>query len=213
MVTKDSKEEEKKTGEESSMVPVEDYLKAGIHIGSKYKTGDMERYIYKTRQDGLHVLDIKTVDDRIKMVADFLSTYEPSSVLVVAERIYARKPTIRFGELTGINVITRRFVPGTLTNPKKTGFIEPSVVIVADPGVDKQVLDEAKKSNIPVIALCDTNNLLKNVDVALPMNNKGKKALALVYWLLAREILRNRGIIKKEEDFKVSVEEFESVGR
>lgn len=207
--------QEKKTIEKTEMiedllVPIEDYLKAGIHIGSQYKTGHMDPYIYKTRQDGLHVLDIKNVDKHLRLGASFLSDYEPGNILVVAGRVYARKPAREFAGSIGAMLSVKRFVPGTLTNPRNPNFVEPDVVMVSDPGVDKQATKEAIKTRIPVIALCDTNNLLTNVDICVPINNKGKKALALTYWLLAREILLKRGMIKKSTDFKKTIEDFEA---
>jgi small subunit ribosomal protein S2 len=205
---------EKKTTEakkeEELLVPIDTYLKAGIHIGSQYKTGDMKPYIYKTRQDGLHVLDIQTVDQRLRLGGNFLSEFEPSRILVVAGRVYSRKPAREFASNVGAMLSVKRFVPGTLTNPNNPNFVEPDVVLVSDPGVDKQAIKEAIRIRIPVMALCDTNNLLGNVDICVPINNKGKKALALAYWLLAREILTNRGLIKKKSDFKPTIEEFEA---
>lgn len=210
MPTKKPKKEETKAPAEDLLVPIETYLKAGIHIGSQYKTGDMRPYIYKTRQDGLHVLDIQTIDKRIRLAANFLSNYEPGKILVVAGRVYARKPAKKFAANIGAMVSVKRFVPGTLTNPRSPNFVEPDVLLVSDPGVDKQAINEAKKVRIPVIALCDTNNLLTNVDVCVPLNNKGKKALALAYWLLTRELQILRGTIKKRSEFKEKVEDFEA---
>jgi small subunit ribosomal protein S2 len=204
------KKEEKK--EEELLVPIETYLKAGIHIGSQYKTGDMKPYIYKVRQDGLHVLDIQTVDTRLKLGSEFLSNYDPSKVLVVAGRVYARKPAREFAANIGAMLSVKRFVPGTLTNPENPNFVEPEIILVSDPGVDKQAINEAQKTRIPVAALCDTNNLLENIDLCIPLNNKGKKALALAYWLLTREVQLKKGIIKKKSDFKPTLEDFEFSG-
>jgi len=198
---------------EQLLVPLDEYLKAGIHIGSQYKTGDMKPYIFKTRSDGLHVLDVTTIDKRLALAAKFLANYEPAKILVVAGRVYARRPARKFAENVGCLLSVKRFVPGTLTNPVNPNFVEPDVVLVSDPGVDKQVVKEAKKVRVPVIALCDTNNVLKNVDICVPLNNKGKKSLALAYWILTREILTKRGMIKGSNDFKVTIEEFESTGK
>ena len=203
----------KSTEEESLLVPLEDYLKAGIHIGSQYKTGDMRKYIYKTRPDGLHVLDVNTVNERLALASKFLANYEPSKILVVAGRVYARKPARKFAENIGCMLSVKRFVPGTLTNPINPNYVEPDVVLVSDPGVDKQVVKEAKKVRVPVVAFCDTNNVLKNVDVCVPLNNKGKKSLALAYWILTRELLVKRDILKGPNDFKTTIEEFESAGK
>ncbi|MCK4327840.1 MAG: 30S ribosomal protein S2 [Candidatus Diapherotrites archaeon] len=202
-----------KKDDDELLIALEDYLKAGIHIGSQYKTGDMKPYIYKTRSDGLHILDVNTIDRRLKLASEFLSGYEPAKVLVVAGRVYARKPARKFAENIGCMLSVKRFVPGTLTNPLNPNFVEPDVILVSDPGVDKQVIKEATKIRIPVIALCDTNNVLKNVDVCVPLNNKGKKSLALAYWVLTRELLMKRGTIKGPTDFKTTVEDYESTGK
>lgn len=208
MAEKKTVKKEKK--DEDLLVPIETYLKAGIHIGSQYKTGHMKPYIYKTRQDGLHVLDIQTVDQRLRLGASFVADYEQGGILVIAGRVYARKPAREFASNIGAMLSVKRFVPGTLTNPRNPNFVEPDAILVSDPGVDKQAISEAIKTKIPVIALCDTNNLLTNVDMCIPINNKGKKALALTYWLLAREVLLKRGEIKKRSEFKPSLENFEA---
>ena len=193
------------------LVPLEEYLKSGVHIGSQFKSGHMKRYIYKTRQDGLKIIDVKTIDERLGAVAEFLSRYDPSRILVIAERPYARKPAKKFAELIGAKAIIKRFIPGTLTNPTTEHYTEADVIFVSDPNVDKQALIESKEARIPVVALADTNNDLNDVDIVIPINNKGKKSLALAYWILAREILLKRGSIKSKSDFKETVDDFESV--
>ena len=140
----------------------------------------------------------------------FISKYDPKEILAVSVRQYGQKPILKLGELTGIKVLDGRFRPGTLTNPNARGFREPEMLILTDPLADQQALHEAKNIGIPVIGLCDTNNETRYLDVVIPTNNKGRRALALVYWLLTREILKERGEIKKYEDFKAEVEDFEA---
>jgi len=193
-----------------TLVPVEKYLESGMHIGTKFKNGDMDKFIYKTRQDGLHVLNVQMLDTRIRVAARFLTDYNPKDVLIVAGRIYAQQPASTFAKEVGAQIVEGRFVPGTLTNPASAKFMEPKIVLVCDPPVDRQSIREAKAIKIPVIALCDVNNLLKNIDVAVAMNNKGKKALALFFYLLTREYLKIKGKIEKDSDFKLKVEDFES---
>ncbi|MFB6101084.1 MAG: 30S ribosomal protein S2 [Haloplanus sp.] len=175
------------------LIPVEDYLGAGVHIGTQQKTEDMERFIHRVRDDGLYVLDVSQTDQRIRTAADFLANYSPEQVLVTSSRQYGRYPAEKFAEAIGARARTGRFIPGTLTNPDYDGYIEPDVVVVTDPIGDSQAVKEAITVGIPVIAMCDSNNQLSNVDLVIPTNNKGRRALSVVYWLLANETLDRRG--------------------
>jgi small subunit ribosomal protein S2 len=175
------------------LIPVDEYLQSGVHIGTQQKTQDMERFIHRTRDDGLYVLDIALTDDRIRTAAQFLANYEPEHVLVASSRQYGRFPAEQFADAVGARVRTGRFIPGTLTNPDYEGYIEPDVVVVTDPIGDAQAVTEAVTVGIPVIAMCDSNNSIADVDLVIPTNNKGRRALAVVYWLLANETLDARG--------------------
>ncbi|WP_458206531.1 30S ribosomal protein S2 [Haladaptatus sp. NG-SE-30] len=175
------------------LIPVEDYLGAGVHIGTQQKTEDMERFIHRVRTDGLYVLDVSMTDQRIRTAADFLANYNPEQILVTSSRQYGRFPAEKFADAVGARARTGRFIPGTLTNPKYDGYIEPDVVVVTDPIGDAQAVKEAITVGIPVIAMCDSNNNTSNVDLVVPTNNKGRKALSVVYWLLANETLDRRG--------------------
>jgi small subunit ribosomal protein S2 len=175
------------------LIPVEDYLAAGVHIGTQQKTKDMERFIHRVRTDGLYVLDVSQTDDRIRTAASFLSNYAPEQILVASSRQYGRFPAEKFADAVGARARTGRFIPGTLTNPKYDGYIEPDVVVVTDPIGDSQAVKEAITVGIPVVAMCDSNNTTSNVDLVVPTNNKGRKALSVVYWLLANETLDRRG--------------------
>ena len=175
------------------LIPIDDYLGAGVHIGTQQKTQDMERFIHRVRTDGLYVLDVSMTDKRIRTAADFLANYEPEQILVASSRQYGRFPAEKFAEAVGARARTGRFIPGTLTNPDYEGYIEPDVVVVTDPIGDAQAVKEAITVGIPVIAMCDSNNTTSNVDLVVPTNNKGRKALSVVYWLLANETLDRRG--------------------
>ncbi|AXR77948.1 30S ribosomal protein S2 [Natrarchaeobaculum sulfurireducens] len=188
------------------LIPVEDYLGAGVHIGTQQKTKDMERFIHRVRTDGLYVLDVSKTDGRIRTAADFLSNYTPEQILVTSSRQYGRFPAEKFAEAVGARARTGRFIPGTLTNPKYDGYIEPDVVVVTDPIGDAQAVKEAITVGIPVIAMCDSNNQVSNVDLVVPTNNKGRKALSVVYWLLANEVLDRRGA-----EPSYALEDFESL--
>ena len=194
---------------EEYLVPLDQYLAAGVHIGTQQKTQDMKKFIYRVRQDGLYVLDVRKTDERLRVAGKFLAKFDPESILAVSVRLYGQKPVKKFGEVTGARAIPGRFLPGTMTNPQVKKFMEPDVLIVTDPRADHQAMKEAIEIGVPIVALVDTENFLSYVDVAIPTNNKGRKALALIYWILAREILYNRKEIESREDFKVPVEDFE----
>ena len=191
-------------GEDDLLIPVDDYLTSGVHIGTQQKTGHMERFIHRVREDGLYVLDVAKTDERVRTAANFLESYEPSSILVTSSRRYGQHPAETFAEATGARVRSGRFIPGTLTNPDYDGYIEPDILVVTDPIGDAQAVKEAVTVGIPVIAMCDTNNATNNVDLVIPTNNKGRKALAVVYGLLAEELLDARGV---ETDY--TLEDFE----
>jgi small subunit ribosomal protein S2 len=196
--------------EQTMMVTEEIYMTSGVHIGTRQKTADIKEFIYKVRNDGLYIIDVKKTDERIKASAKFLAKYDPAKILVVSVRQYGQKPVRKLGELTGIQVLDGRFQPGTLTNPNAKTFLEPEIILLTDPLADIQALHEAKNIGIPVIALCDTNNETKYIDYVIPTNNKGRRALALIYWLLARAILREQGKIQSDEEFTAAVEDFEA---
>ncbi len=198
---------------EETLIPGTDYLASGVHIGTQQKTGDMKKFIYQARPDGLYLLDIKMMDERLRIAARFLANYDPSSILVVSAREYGHHPVSMFAEVTGAKAIVERFIPGTLTNPGSAYFIEPSILVVTDPMTDEQALTEAVSAGIPIVALCDANNSTSNIDFIIPTNNKGRKALATVYWLLAREMLRERHRREGDEDefsFDYTAEDFEA---
>lgn len=204
---------EEETGvsaEEELLLPRDVLLSAGIHIGTRMKTKDMEQFIYRVRPDGLFVLDIKKTDERIRIAAKFLARFEPSRVAAAATRLYAQEPVRKFCELTGAIPVVGRFIPGLLSNPLYPGRIEPDVIVVSDPRADSQALKEAASVGIPVVALCSTDNDFSGVDLVIPTNNKGRRALAVIYWLLARQVLRERGELPPDKDPPLTIEDFEA---
>ena len=189
--------------EQQFLVPLDEYLKVGIHIGTKFKTKYMAPFIYKTRPDGLVVLNVQEIDKRIKLAANLISQYNPEDILVVCRRENGWKSISLFSKLTGIKIFAGRYPPGILTNPNLKTFMETKLILVVDPWPDKNIVRDAIKIGIPVIALCDTNNETNNLDLVVPCNNKGKKSLGLIFWILAREYLnaRNKEMKEKIEDF------------
>ena len=194
----------------SLLIPEDVYLTSGVHIGTQQKSADMKEFIFKVRTDGLYVLDVKKTDERIRIAAKFLARFDPSKILIVSARQYGQKPAKVFGKTIGATVVAGRFVPGSLTNPILPKFTEPGMLFVTDPAADEQALKEALNVGIPIVGICDANNETKYVDLVIPSNNKGRRALATVYWLLTREVLKARGQLASDEDFKMTVEEFEA---
>jgi small subunit ribosomal protein S2 len=209
-MAEEKKEKEEKKEDNGMTIPEETYMTSGAHIGTRQKTADIKDFIYKVRNDGLYIIDVKKTDERIKVASKLISKYDPKDILIVSVRQYGQKPIRKLSEHTGISVLDGRFRPGTLTNPNSRGFLEPELLILTDPLADAQALHEAENIGIPVIGLCDTNNDTKFLDIVIPTNNKGRRALALVYWLLTRSILKEQGKIKNYEDFKPPVEDFEA---
>ncbi|MEM3579468.1 MAG: 30S ribosomal protein S2 [Candidatus Bathyarchaeia archaeon] len=203
-------EETSVSAEEELLLPRDTLLSAGIHIGTRMKTKDMEQFIYRVRPDGLFVLDVKKTDERIRIAAKFMSRFDPSRIAAAAARLYAQEPVRKFCELTGATPIVGRFIPGLLSNPLYPNRIEPEVLIVSDPRADSQAVKEAASVGIPVVALCSTDNDFSGVDLVIPTNNKGRRALAVIYWLLARQMLRERGELPQDEDPSLTIEDFEA---
>ncbi len=199
-----------KAPEETLLLPRDTLLSAGIHIGTRMKTLDMEPFIYRVRPDGLFVLDVKKTDDRIRVTGRFLSRYEPARVAVAATRLYAHEPVKKFCQLTGTTPLIGRFIPGQLSNPQYSSRIDPEVILVCDPRADAQAVKEASKVGIPIVALCSTDNEFLGVDLVIPTNNKGRRALAVVFWLLARQVLRERGELGPDRDPPATIEDFEA---
>jgi small subunit ribosomal protein S2 len=192
------------------LVPQEKYLEAGVHIGTKTKNGAMRQFIYKVREDGLHVLDLKKLDERIKVAAKFLASFDAQGVYVVGNKENAEKAVEKFAEILGFKALSGRFTPGKFTNPLREDFCEPQAVVIVDPSSDRQALKEAFEINKPILSLCDTNNSMRFIDYCVPTNNKGRKAIALIFWILAREVLKLKGTIKSDDEFMVTQEEFEA---
>ena len=194
--------------QENLLIDSKEYLKSGIHIGTKFKTKYMANFIYKTRPDGLSVLNLKKIDERISLAINMLANYEPEEILIICRRENGWKALNKLHKLTGINVITGRYPPGILTNPQLETFIEPKVIVVSDPWPDRNAVEDAAKVGIPVVALCDTNNQSNKIDLVVPCNNKGKKSVGLIYYVLAREYMRKKAMLKSDEELPVSIDLF-----
>ena len=194
------------------LVSLEEYIKAGVHIGTKIKNKQTKKFIARVRSDGLAIIDVIKLDERLRLSTKLLSKYEPYQILAVGRRETTRKPLQMLNKYTGINVYPKRYPPGLLTNPALDIFKDVDIVIITDPILDRNALLDAYRTGKITIAFVDTNNSLSYIDIAIPANNRGAKSLALLYYIIAREYLRNRGLLSKREELPVSYEEFMEKG-
>jgi small subunit ribosomal protein S2 len=185
-------------------------LSTGIRVGTPIKTKFMTSFITRANPEGLYILDISKTLARIDVAAKFIGRTNIANVAVTSSREYGKTPIEKFCELTGATVIFGRFMPGTFTNPSLPKYLEPEIVIVTDPQADEQAVIEATRAGVPVIALSNSDNITSKVDLVIPTNNRGRKALATIYWLLTKEVLKKQGKIKSDSEMPLAIDDFEA---
>lgn len=180
------------------------FIKNGLHIGSRIKVVDMEKFIYVLRPDGIYLIDINKTIERLNVAAKFISLFPPEKIIITTSHVYGVRPVEKFCEITGTIPVVKKFQAGLLTNRNLSIFSEPKLVLVTDPRYDNQAIEEASIAGIPVIAFCSTDNIAKNVDLIVPINNRGRNSLGYAFWYLAKKVLEEKGILQpdKEPDFK-----------
>lgn len=193
---KEEKKEEKAETKEVLLAPLEDYIRAAVHLGTRAITPDMRQYVYRRKADGVAVLNTKKIDEKIAMAAAFLAHYEPHDILVCCKREVGYKALEAFHDALGVRIFTR-YPAGIITNSDLETFFEPKCLFIIDPWLDKNALHDATRINIPIVALCDTNNVTTNIDMVVPCNNKAAKSIGLVLYLIAKIYLEKKGEKKK----------------
>ncbi len=185
-------------------------LATGIRIGTPVRTKTMEFFTTRPRPDGLHMIDYSKTLQRIDIAGKFIAFTGPQNTVVYTSKDYGANAVEKFCELTGAIPQVGRFMPGTFTNPLYPGHIDAELVLVADPLSDAQAVVEAGKLGIPVIAVCDTDNVTDDIDLVIPGNNRGRKAIAAIFWLLARAVLTHAGLLSPDQPMKYAIEDFET---
>jgi small subunit ribosomal protein SAe len=201
------------SGKTNSLKPTEYdiqmMLASDCHLGNKNLETPMSKYVFKRKQDGIHILNIAKTWEKLMLAARVIVAIENSAdIAVISTLVHGQRAVIKFSTFIGSQYYGGRFMPGTFTNPIQNKFHEPRLLIVTDPRADHQAIRETSYGNIPVIAFCDADSPLTHVDIAIPVNNRSKQSVAVMYWFLTREVLRLRGTISRKHAWEIKPDLF-----
>lgn len=200
---KQSKEIKTNKTDKETLIPLEDYIKCAVHLGTKVITPHMKKYVYKRRADGLAVINTALIDEKLREAISFITKYNPEQIYLSCKREAGWEAAKKFGETTGINVFTKKYPPGITTNLVLEDFFEKELTIICDPWIDKNALNDTIKLKKPVLSLCDTNNFIQHITNIIPCNNKSKKSIGCILYILARGYCKEKKI-----PFKAELEDF-----
>jgi len=191
------------SSKEETLIPLEDYIKCAVHLGTKVITPHMKKYVYKRRADGLAVINTIIIDKQLRDSIAFLNKYDPKSIYLCCKREAGWQAARKFESVTGIKVFTKKYSPGITTNLELEDFFEAELTMICDPWIDKNALYDTIKLKKPIMSLCDTNNYTQGITKIIPCNNKSAKSIGCILFILAREYNRSKGI-----DFNSKLEDF-----
>jgi len=200
---KDIKQKENVDGKKETLIPLEEYIKCAVHLGTKVITPHMKKFVYKRRADGLAVINTAVIDEKLREAIDFLIKYNPEEIYLICKREAGWQGARKFEQATNIKTFTKKYPPGITTNLELEDFFEKELTIICDPWIDKNALNDTAKLKKPVLSLCDTNNYTTNVTQLIPCNNKAKKSIGCILYLLARGYCKS-----KKLPFDVTLEDF-----
>ncbi|MBU3913106.1 MAG: 30S ribosomal protein S2 [Nanoarchaeota archaeon] len=196
------KDEDEKKQTSNTLIPIEDYVKAGCYIGTKVITPDMRKFVYRRRADGIAIINTNIIDQKIGEAAKEIAKYKPQDWVVVCKREAGWRAVKLFSELTGVRVFTKKYPAGIITNTDLPDFFETEMIFVCDPWLDKNAMTDASNVKKRIFAVCDTNNLARDADFIIPANNKSNKSLGVLFYILSREYMKSQGISKKLPDME-----------
>lgn len=206
-----SKIKETPEEEKEGLVPIEDYLKSSIHLGTRVITPDMRPFVYKRRADGLAVFNTNLLDEKIKEGAEYLSQFSPEKIIIVCKREAGWNAVNLFSQATGIKAFTKKYPAGILTNPQLDDFIEADLIFICDPWIDKNALADANRIKTPVLSICDTNNYTKGISKIIPGNNKSAKSFGMIFYLLTKLYTEARGIKTEVPPIEKFIDDWENL--